>query len=137
MTPEEYLTQSNKKGWKFNKIVSDPVAKNIQYINPLKQELVNKIVERAEQDIYVRKIIVFGSSITSRCNPYSDLDLCIDWAIKSHDEDGVYVRETLPFMKFVSVISRGNVDILSYDDINNHDIKKCIDEGIVVYEYDV
>ena len=137
MTSQEYLELSSQKNWKYNMVIKNPVAINLEFIHPLKQELVNVIVGRAIEDINVKKLIVFGSSITSKCNPFSDLDICIDWKIRSHDDDGVYVLETNAFMKFISLKSNGNVDILSYDDIENQSIKEAVDGGIVVYEHNV
>ena len=137
MTSQEYLELSSQKNWKYNLVIKNPVAINLEFIHPLKQELVNVIVGRAIEDINVKKLIVFGSSITNKCSPFSDLDICIDWKIRSHDDDGVYVLETNAFMKFISLKSNGNVDILSYDDIENQSIKEAVDGGIVVYEHNV
>ena len=134
MTSEEYLELSSKKNWKYHVLVSHPAAVNLEYIHPLNQELVNKIAERASEDSNVKRIIIFGSSITNRCNPFSDLDLCIDWRMRSHDDDGVFVPETNAFMKFIAIETKGNVDILAYDDIENPLMRKSIDEGVVVYE---
>lgn len=137
MTSQEYLERSSQRGWKFHRTVTRPVAKNLEYIHPLKQELVNAISARAAQESCIRRIIVFGSAITNRCNPFSDLDLCVDWAIQSHDTNGVYDRRTLPFLKYISLESKGNCDVLAYDDVENKEMKRNIDEGVVVYEHDV
>ena len=96
-----------------------------------------QIVFYAKQDENVNRIIVFGSATTNRCNPFSDLDICIDWKLPSHDEDGVFVPETRPLMKLISSITEGKADVLAYDDVTNEMMKRQINEGVIVYEYNV
>ena len=64
-------------------------CKNIDRIYPLKQAQVSEIFDRARQFDIVKRIIVFGSSVTSRCNIDSDLDLCVEADIS----DGLKVYE--------------------------------------------
>lgn len=52
--------------------------KNVQYIHPLKQELVGRYIECFEEDKNVKTAIIFGSSVEFYCNSYSDLDICIE-----------------------------------------------------------
>ena len=49
----------------------------------------------------------------------------------------VYVKETQGLMRYISLETHGNSDILSYDYLDNEDLKKNIDGGVVVYEHDV
>jgi len=45
------------------------------YIHPYKQHVVKTIVDNTFPEI--SQIIVFGSSITTACKPYSDVDICV------------------------------------------------------------
>lgn len=137
MTSEEYIKRSSILGWNFNLVVENPASDKIRKIHLLKQAEINDIVRKAKTDSNIKRVIVFGSAITNRCNPFIDVDICIDWNMPSHDEDGVFVKETLNLMKFISSRTKGNSDVLAYDDIENEQIKKAVDKGVVVYEYDV
>ena len=127
MTSEEYVRLSSKVGWKFNMVVDNPFSAKLNLVHPLKQGQVNDIVQKAKEHTGIRRIIVFGSSVTNRCNPFSDLDICIDWEFESHDEDGVYKPETLPLMKYISMRTKGNCDVLAYDDTEGEPIRNEID----------
>ena len=137
MTSEEYIKRSSMPGWNFNLVIENPMSDKIRKIHPLKQAEINDIVEKAKTDRNIKRVIVFGSAITNRCNPFSDVDICIDWNMPSHDEDGVFVKETLDLMKYISLRTKGNSDVLAYDDIENEQMKQAVDEGVVVYEYNV
>lgn len=49
--------------------------RNIHRIFPLKQKAVYDLIEVCRQDSNIKKIIIFGSSITAACNPWSDIDV--------------------------------------------------------------
>ena len=137
MTSREYAENIDNKNYRYRIVVDNPVAKNIEYIHPLKQKMVNDITNHARKDKFVKRIIVFGSAVTNRCTPFSDLDICIDWFGASHDDDGVYVPETQSMMRFISLNSKGSCDVLSYDDLMNKELKLNIDDGVLVYEHDI
>lgn len=132
MTFYEYKTLSGQKGWKFN-VVSDRHFKNIQYIHPLKQKIIADIVEKAKNCPEIKRLIVFGSSITNKCDFQSDLDICIDWNIDCVDSDGVFVPETFDFMNFVSMITKGHADMVHYQYLEGTLIKDAVEEGVEVY----
>lgn len=48
---------------------------NINKIFPTQQEDVGKMIEVCKKIPNIKKIIIFGSSVTSRCNPWSDIDI--------------------------------------------------------------
>ena len=75
---------------KFPTLKNIELFKNIEYINPLKQELVSRIVKEAHNDAYVKRILIFGSSTRDDCRPDSDIDICIDWTEDCYDhEEGI------------------------------------------------
>jgi len=45
------------------------------YIHPYKQQVVKAIVDNIFPEI--SQLIVFGSSTTTACKPYSDVDVCV------------------------------------------------------------
>ena len=53
MTPEEYLIKWKSPDWKFRNLVVNPIFLNINKIHPIKQKIVNEIVNEAadERDI--------------------------------------------------------------------------------------
>lgn len=57
---------------------TDKPLKNAQLIYPTQQKDVSKIVESAKANDNVRKVIIFGSSVSNRCNPWSDIDVYYD-----------------------------------------------------------
>lgn len=48
---------------------------NIKLIFPLKQKAVYEMIQVCKNDKNVKKIIIFGSSVTGACNPWSDIDI--------------------------------------------------------------
>ncbi|MEY8334987.1 hypothetical protein AALB53_18075 [Lachnospiraceae bacterium 47-T17] len=113
------------KRYQFKNIYQSHVL-NIEKIHPLQQRNVINIVNIVE-DLDINKIIVIGSALNLRCNPWSDLDLVV-----CGDLDGMY--RACAEMKILSVIE-GCVDILWMQDIKDTNrIIKDIERGVVVYE---
>ena len=137
MTTEEYLEARKSKEWKFNKIVSEDSFLNVNRVHPIKQKQVKQIVEAARNDEYVKKIIIFGSSIRYDCDITSDLDICIDWKEDCYDKNGVLKAFTRNMRKIISDVTDGNSDVVNYDYLEGTLIKDAVMEGVVVYEYNV
>ena len=93
---------------------------NIQKIFPLQQREVIQLVESVSKLPEVQKIIIFGSSITSACNPWSDLD--------------VYIQMTKR-VPIVTKIKTTSVDLWTNFEVEKDDeLYKDIMEGVTVYE---
>lgn len=137
MTTEEYLKARKSKDWKFNKVVSDDSFMNVNRVHPIKQKKVKKIVEAARNDEYVKRIIIFGSSIRYDCDITSDLDICIDWKEDCYDKDGVLKPFTRNMRKVISEVTDGNSDVVNYAYLEGTVVKDAVMEGVVVYEYNV
>jgi len=102
-------------------------CKNIDRIYPLKQRQVSKIYDRAKEHEIVRKIFVFGSSVTPKCTVDSDLDLCIDADVS----DGMKVYN---LQKAIGDACDWNCDMLMYANIGDT-LKETIQkEGVIIYE---
>ena len=98
----------------------------LQHVYPLMQSYVQQIMRSAFSN--VTKIILFGSSITMKCNIESDLDLAIQ--TDTYDLQMFYsVREVIERM--ISI----KCDILYYNDIVTEDqLFTEINKGLVIKE---
>ncbi len=96
-----------KKRYRFQNIYQSGIM-NIDRIHPLQQKNVINVV-REMQKLNVNKVVVIGSSLNLRCNPWSDLDL-----VFYGDLDGFHRAHTE--MRILSVVD-GIVDILWMQDI--------------------
>lgn len=132
----EYKKLSELRTWRFNKVVTEDIL-NIQYIHPLKQRVVAEIVQCACKDDGVKTIRVFGSSITSKCDFDSDLDICIEWKFDCYDAEGVLVPETLQFMQSISLITQGKCDVVHFQYLEGTVVEDAAKKGVIVYVSDV
>ena len=60
------------------RIITDREFQNAKYVFPLQQRDVLKIVEKAEKEPNIHRVIIFGSSVTAQCNPWSDIDVYLE-----------------------------------------------------------
>lgn len=61
--------------WKI--VIKNPF-KNCSFIYPIQQKKVNELIEYLKQDENVKSIIIFGSSVTSKCHVGSDVDIYVE-----------------------------------------------------------
>ena len=99
----------------------------IDRIYPLKQKHVAEIRRRAAEFDIVRRIIVFGSSVTPKCTIDSDLDLCIDADVS----DGLKVYK---LQKTLGEICDWNCDIIMYANMGHTLKQTAAREGVVIYD---
>ena len=86
ISEEEYINVSKyfiKPKSEF-KICRKRKFKNIQRIHPIQQERIEKIIDALKEYDSVKKIIVFGSSVTPRCTYESDIDLYVELSKEEH-----------------------------------------------------
>ena len=102
-------------------------CKNIDRIYPLKQKQISEIYKKAALFPIIRKITVFGSSVTAKCNVDSDLDLCID----ADTTNGLKIYE---MQKAFGEACDWNCNIVMYSDIGNTLRETVLREGVVIYE---
>ena len=57
------------------KCITEEHFDNQQYVFPTQQADVLRLVQGAKNDSNVKRIIIFGSSVTAQCNPWSDIDV--------------------------------------------------------------
>lgn len=94
---------------------------NAEYIHPLKQKSVQKMLDEMRHFSEIVQVIIFGSAVDMRCRPFSDVDVFVRL-----EKDTVFPR-----------LSRNwdtEVDLL-YDLAEDSALMKEIYRtGIVVYE---
>lgn len=101
---------------------------NLDRIHLIKRGAVRDCIKVARKNSRIRRMIVFGSSVTRQCNENSDLDICLDIAGSTKE---LSLFESVADM---SEICDGDCDILIYSRISEP-LKSTIDRnGVVVYE---
>ena len=108
-------------------IVVHSECKNISHIYPLKQNAVAKVYSVASASDIVKKVYIFGSSVTGKCHIGSDLDICIDADVS----DG---KKVYDLQKDIGEICNWNCDILMFSNMGNKLKETVQKEGVVIYE---
>ena len=121
------ITVDDLKNLKIFPIVTQTDCKNIYRVYPLKQRSVAKIYEIAKNYPMIRKIYIFGSSVTNKCHVGSDLDICIDITAK----DGLMEYK---LYEEIGNASDWNCDILMYHHIGEKLKRQIEKEGVIIYE---
>ena len=67
--------EERNRRYHFRNIYHSDVL-NIDRIHPLQQKIVINIIEKIS-NLGITKIVVIGSSLNLRCNPWSDLDIVL------------------------------------------------------------
>lgn len=60
------------------KICIDKPFMNCEHIFPIQQKYISTIIEGLKKNQNVKKVIIFGSSVTSSCHPDSDIDIYLE-----------------------------------------------------------
>ncbi|MBR2215233.1 MAG: nucleotidyltransferase domain-containing protein [Selenomonadaceae bacterium] len=94
--------------------------KNINYIFPTQQQAVHDMVEVCRKDENIKKVIVFGSSVTAGCHPWSDIDI-------------YYEMEREP-KKYPVILSDTAFDNWSNFSVDENLLAEINRTGVVVYE---
>lgn len=99
-----------------------PYFKNAEFIFPTQQRDVLKIVNTVKLDANIRRVIIFGSSVTSACNPWSDVDVYFEL-----DKD-----KRLPVFGL-----ENSLDAWTNFSVDKELLSSILDTGVTVYERDV
>lgn len=98
---------------------------NMSHVFPLMHRAVGDFLHMNRNLSRLSKVIVFGSSVTSACNPWSDVDIYVEGVERGVD------RLELPSCREFDVI---------YEQDLKHDTgrlrKEIFDKGVVVFERD-
>ncbi len=95
--------------------------KNVNHIFPTQQADVKKMIDICKDDKNIKKIIIFGSSVTSRCNPWSDIDIYFEFK-KEPNKYPSTASSTAIFDKWDNF------------NVNNELMREISKNGVVVYE---
>ncbi len=101
---------------------------SLSTVNIIKKEQILSCIDIASKYTFIKRMIIFGSSVTDNCTENSDIDICIDM-------DGSTIGLRTFYMDAeLSKACNHNCDILIYNKIGGK-IKDEIDnKGVIVYE---
>lgn len=121
ITDEEFMDVSKYfiKPSNTFKVTRKKRFKNIEYIHPIQQKNIEDILEALKQHDSVKKVVVFGSSVTYKCNYDSDIDIYVEL---SKDENVKSYNIETP----VDFWTNFNVSPAMLEEIKN--------KGVVVYD---
>lgn len=102
-------------------IVTEKRYQNRQHIFPTQQTDVGTLVEAFSSCPQVEKILIFGSSVTAACNPWSDIDIYVQL-----QEEVRLKRPLLPVP----------VDLWTNFTADESLLAEIKEKGVVVYERD-
>lgn len=101
------------------KICIDNPFMNCEYVHPLQQKRVAELVEHLKNDNNVNAIVIFGSSVTSRCHTESDVDIYCDITEKKR-----VINKYLDFP----------YDLFTNISISNEFLSEIMNTGVMVYQ---
>lgn len=101
------------------KIVTDEAYLNQELIFPTQQRDVNTLIQYFQKIPEIKQVRIFGSSVTSACNPWSDIDVFLDMS--------EYVPLRAPRVAVP-------VDLWTNFDADDRFMREIEEKGVVVYE---
>ena len=104
------------------KCITEERFDNQQYVFPTQQADVLRLVHGAQKDNNVRRIIVFGSSVTAQCNPWSDIDVYFE------------EEEDIPHFSFKCL--EASVDFWTNFTVDESLFAEIKENGVCVYSRD-
>lgn len=116
--PELRKQYTHSNEWKI--CINNPFN-NCEKIYPIQQKKVKKLIDDISVDKNITKIIIFGSSVTDRCNIGSDVDIYVESKKNKIKLKNVYDFE-------YDLWTNNTVDKRLFDEINK--------KGVIVYERD-
>ncbi|MBR3107929.1 MAG: nucleotidyltransferase domain-containing protein [Clostridia bacterium] len=99
----------------------------VNQIHWLKKPMVDQCVRIAEEEKNVRRMIIFGSSVTEKCREDSDVDICVDM------RSGQTSPETYRTLMRMTKACGLNCDIVFYGDIKGRLKDEIEQNGVTVY----
>lgn len=101
---------------------------NLNSINSIKRPIVEDICNIVKESGIVKRLFVFGSSVTNECSEDSDIDLCLDTD---------YADANVNLIRLYQKIGKAcdfDCDILKYNKLGAG-LKSEVDrKGVVVYD---
>lgn len=104
---------------KWNIVIKEPFM-NCDRIYPLQRRKISELIAYLKDNKNVQKIIIFGSSVTSRCNINSDVDIYVE----------LKEKENLLKDKYFNFL----YDLWTNFDVDDRLYNEIQKKGVVVYE---
>lgn len=101
------------------KIVSNDNFLNQSLIFPTQQRDVGSLIKEFSTRTAVKKIVIFGSSVTTACNPWSDIDVYVELS------EDINLRP--PHFEVP-------VDLWTNFDVDERLLEEITENGVTVYE---
>lgn len=95
---------------------------NVKYIFPLKQKAIYEMIKICKNEPNVEKLIIFGSSVTSACNPWSDIDAYFE------------IKEPMNNLPLEKKYTNQDWDRWSNFSVDESLKKEILKTGVVVYD---
>lgn len=108
-----------KEAWK---ICVDHPFKNCDKVYPFQQKKVAKLIDAMKSDANIKRIIIFGSSVTDRCHAGSDVDVFVELSENK--------KLAFPAFDFV-------YDLWTNFTVSDEMMDEINDKGVTVYERDI
>ena len=102
--------------------------KELSLINVIKRKQVADCINVISKYDFVKRLIIFGSSVTDRCDTNSDIDICIDMIGNTR---GLH---TYQLGVELNKVCENNCDILTYNKLRGKIKNEIDDKGVIVYE---
>ena len=99
-------------------VFSEPFL-NAELIFPTQQRDVKIVIDSLSKYREVKAIIIFGSSVTPLCNPWSDIDIFIECAEGFHRPP---------------IHTEAPLDIWTSDMVDEDLLSEILSKGVLVYE---
>ena len=114
------LSEDDKKDFITWNVVDGCDFYNCSRIFPTQQRDVQNLLDLWRNDSNIKRVIIFGSSVTTACNPWSDIDVFVD------------IKEPVDVLKKPECVV--NFDIWTNFDVDSRLMSEISDKGVVVYE---
>ena len=96
---------------------------NLAYIHPLNRNPVKELAGYLAQNPHVQRIIIFGSSVTSRCHNDSDVDIYVELSVNKKETEHLINRLfDFPY------------DLWTNDTVDDRLKEEILKTGVIVYE---
>lgn len=101
---------------------------DLSNINSIKRNQVSKCVKAIAKYNFIKRLIIFGSSVTDKCTNDSDIDICVDII---GETKGLH---TYQMNVDLSKACEHKCDILTYNKLQKKMKEEIDNKGVVVYE---
>lgn len=103
---------------RYKVVVKEPF-KNCELVYPIQQRKVKELVDYLKNNKNIKSIIIFGSSVTNKCNIDSDVDI---YVVMEKDEKIIH-----RYFNFV-------FDLWTNFTVDDNLKKEIYKKGVIVYE---